>query len=69
MDGVRESELIGSLRVATAIESDYSLAELLIEFADRYPVEGALRDAFLEALDGIESRHAHDRVSSVLVGR
>jgi hypothetical protein len=52
---------------ANGIASDYELAELLVAVAERYPVDGALRPAFLKAADTIESDHEHRRVMAALV--
>ena len=64
---VGEAELIRALEVSRGIDSEHSLAEFLIEFADRHRVEGAVRDAFVQTLELIESEHQHGRVSSKIV--
>ncbi len=67
MDGLGEGEQIRLLEVARQIDSDHNLSEILIQFAHSRPVRGAVRAAFLAALDDIESEHQHGQVASALI--
>ncbi len=64
-----DDEVVATLDVARLIESDHSLAALLIQVVERNQIDGAVREAFMRALDTIESEHTHGQVSSALVGR
>jgi beta-lactamase regulating signal transducer with metallopeptidase domain len=66
MDGVAEQEQLALLRATRNLDSDHQLAEVLVHFADGRRVEGAVRDAYLEALDGIGSRHARERAAEAI---
>jgi len=63
-----EEEQITLLRVAGEVGSDNNLAEVLIQFAGAYAVEGRVRAAFLEALESVESEYYHGKVASAIVG-
>ena len=52
---------------ADGIGSDFELAQLLVDVARQYPVDDALRPAFMRAADTIESDHEHRRVMAALV--
>ncbi|HSM36191.1 MAG TPA: M56 family metallopeptidase [Longimicrobiales bacterium] len=48
---------------ARTLESDHYLADVLEAVADRGPLEGALRDAFMETMESIDSETYYGRVS------
>jgi beta-lactamase regulating signal transducer with metallopeptidase domain len=48
---------------ARTLESDHYLADVLEAVADRGPLEGALRDAFMETLERIDSETYYGRVA------
>jgi beta-lactamase regulating signal transducer with metallopeptidase domain len=65
-DGVGEVEQVELLRAARGIAGDHLVSELLVEFIGRYPVEGAVRRAFLDTLDTVGSDDAHEGVATAL---
>jgi hypothetical protein len=62
-----ESELTRLIEASRAIESDHYRSELLVEIAERHRLEGAARDAFMRAMEGIESRHYRGPVAEALL--
>ncbi len=52
---------------AQEIDSDYELAELLLQVVRTQPLTLPQRASFMQALDTIESSHEHGRVSSALL--
>ena len=66
LDGVGTAELVTFLEVARDIGSDHTLSEVLTNFAGRHEVEGQVREAYLEALDEIGSRHARERAAAAI---
>lgn len=52
---------------APAIGSDHHLSELLVDIAGRFPLRGRDRDAFLAAMDRVESSHYRGRVADALL--
>lgn len=66
-DDLGAAELVLALRAARAIQGDHHLAQLLLDVASHHAVEGEVREAFLDALDTIESEHQHGRVASRIV--
>jgi hypothetical protein len=57
------------LDAAAQIGSDHELARLLVRVAERYPIDDALRPAFLRAADTIDSEHERGRVLSAATPR
>ncbi|MCG8467688.1 MAG: M56 family metallopeptidase [Gemmatimonadetes bacterium] len=62
-----DAHLVGSLEIARLIDSDHNLGAVLIAIAGAYSIEGDVREAFMRALDTIDSEHTHGRVSSAIV--
>ncbi|MGD2071808.1 MAG: hypothetical protein PVI57_24295, partial [Gemmatimonadota bacterium] len=56
-------------RLARTIDSDHYLSELLVEVAHRHPLEGDLRDRWLDVASRIDSRHYREQVMAALGGR
>lgn len=54
---------------AREMESDHYLSELLLTVLSGYTVEGAVREAFMTAMDAIESTHYRGRVADSLLRR
>lgn len=52
---------------AREIESDHYLSDLLLSVLADYPVEGAVRQAFVAAMDSIGSGHYRGRVADALL--
>ena len=63
---LEDHHVIAGLAASKSIESDHSLGKVLDEVADRYKIEGEVREAFLDALDTIESQHTHDKIARSL---
>ncbi len=63
-----EAEVIAGLAAAKSIESDHALGGVLDDVADRYKIEGKVREAFMDALDSIESQHEHDKIARQIEG-
>lgn len=69
VQGGLNMEMVGAaFRSAMRLGSEYELAEFLIDFARRRPLDDAVRPAFMEALDKIKSEHERGRAQSVLDG-
>ena len=66
-----EPELLARIVEATTreVDSDHYLSELLLRILERHPVEGALRDTFMDAMDSLDSRHYRGRVAEALLRR
>lgn len=62
-----EAQTVETIEVAKTIEADHQLGRLLVRIAERGPVQGAVREAMLEALDLIDARHERGRVSEAML--
>lgn len=62
-----EAQTVEAIEVAKSIEADHQLGRLLVQIAQKGPVQGAVREAMLEALDLIDARHERGRVSEAML--
>jgi beta-lactamase regulating signal transducer with metallopeptidase domain len=62
-----EDQLRRLIQTTIAIESDHYRAALLVAIAERHRLAGATREAYLRAIEGIESRHYRGSVAEALL--
>ena len=54
-------------RAAAGIESDHYKSALLVDIVRRHRLEGAARDAFMDAMESIDSQHYRGEAAEALL--
>jgi beta-lactamase regulating signal transducer with metallopeptidase domain len=62
-----ERQLESLIAASAGIQSDHYRSQLLVEIADRHRLAGAARDAYVRAMESIESRHYRGPVAEALL--
>lgn len=60
--------LVDVIKLAGELDSDYYCAEVLQQVANRRPLEGAARDAYISVAESIGSRHYRQRALAAIDG-
>jgi hypothetical protein len=68
-DDLTDAQVVEIVRAATGIESDHYKAEVLGRVAREHSIEGATREALIEALNTIESDHYRGQVAELVLRR
>jgi beta-lactamase regulating signal transducer with metallopeptidase domain len=64
--GLSAGALVGTLRVISTTSGDYEISQLLQRVADKYPVTGEIRDAYLAAADRLSDSQKDEAYAALV---